>query len=276
MVVDASTPRELGSEAKQAAQSPWVGWMARVGLVAQGVSYGIVGVLALLLALGEGGSAESRTGALQTLAGSTLGLVLLVALAIGFGCYALWRLLQALLDREGEGTDGKGLAKRASYLGKAAIYGVLLIATIDIIGDGRGGGSNEKQQTAGVLDWPAGRWIVLGAGIAIGGYAVFQGFRAFSESFMDDMRGGLSRTERRSLRVLGITGLFARAVVFGLIAWFLIKAAVEFDPNEAVGLDGALHKLANAPWGPVLLGITAAGLVAYGLFCIAQARYRRV
>jgi hypothetical protein len=276
VVTDAPRPRELHAEAKQAARSPWVAWVARAGLVAQGVSYGIVGVLALLLALGRGGGAEDRSGAFQTLAGSTLGLGLLVALAAGFACYALWRLSQALLDREGEGTDAKGLGKRASYLGKALIYGALLVATIDIIADGRGGGSNEKQQTAGVLDWPAGRWIVLGAGIAIGVYAVFQGFRAFSESFMDDMRGGLSRTERRSLRVLGITGLFARAVVFALVAWFLIKAAVEFDPDEAVGLDGALLKLANAPYGPVLLGATAAGLLAYGLFCVAQARDREV
>jgi hypothetical protein len=76
--------------------------------------------------------------------------------------------------------------------------------------------------------------------------------------------------------VLGIVGLFARAVVFGLVAWFLVKAAVEFDPDEAVGLDGALRKLADAPYGPLLLGVTAAGLVAYGLFCVAQARYRRV
>jgi hypothetical protein len=276
MVVEAPRPREVHAEAKQAARSPWVAWAARVGLVAQGVSYGIVGVLALLLALGQGGSAESRTGALQKLAGSTLGVALLVALAVGFACYALWRLSQAVFDREGEGTDGSGLAKRASYFGKAAIYGVLLVATIDIVQDGRGGGSNEKQQTAGVLDWPAGRWIVLGVGIGIGAYAVFQGFRAFSESFMDDMRGGLGRGERQALRVLGIVGLFARAVVFGLVAWFLVKAAVEFDPDEAVGLDGALRKLADAPYGPLLLAVTAAGLVAYGLFCVAQARYRRV
>jgi len=276
MAVDVSTPRELGSEAKQAAQSPWVGWIARVGLVAQGVSYGIVGVLALLLALGEGGSAESRTGALQTLAGSTLGLVLLAALAIGFGCYAAWRLTQGILDREGEGTDAKGLAKRASYLGKAAIYGVLLVSTIGVIQDGRGGDSNEGKQTAGVFDWPAGRWIVLAVGIGIGVYALFQVFRAFSESFMDDMQGGLSKAEERSLRTVGIGGLLGRAIVFGLISWFLVKAAVEFDPNEAVGLDGALLKLANAPYGPVLLGITAAGLVLYGFFCVAQARYRRV
>ena len=64
--------------------------------------------------------------------------------------------------------------------------------------------------------------------------------------------------------------------MFGLIGWFLVKAALEFDADEAVGLDGALAKLVNAPYGPILLGLTAAGLIAYGLFCAAQARYRDV
>jgi len=277
MVADAPSARELGSEAKQAAQSPWVAWVARVGLVAQGISYCIVGVLALLLALGEGGSAESRTGALQTLAGDTLGLALLVALAVGFASYALWRLTQAIFDREGEGTDTKGLGKRATYAGKAVIYGYLCFATIDIIGDGRGGGSNEGKQTAGVFDWPAGRWLVLGVGVAFGCVALFQAYRAFSEKFMDDMKTErMSQTTQRVFETLGVVGLLARAIVFGLIGWFLVKAALEFDADEAVGLDGALAKLVHAPYGPLLLGLTAAGLIAYGLFCAAQARYRRV
>jgi len=82
--------------------------------------------------------------------------------------------------------------------------------------------------------------------------------------------------EERAVQVIGIAGLAARTVVFGLIGWFLVKAAIEYDPQEAVGLDGALARLAEAPYGPVLLGFTAAGLIAYGLFCVAQARYRRV
>jgi pimeloyl-ACP methyl ester carboxylesterase len=82
--------------------------------------------------------------------------------------------------------------------------------------------------------------------------------------------------EERAVQVIGIARLAARTVVFGLIGWFLVKAAIEHDPQEAVALDGALARLAEAPYGPVLLGFTAAGLIAYGLFCVAQARYRRV
>ena len=277
MVVDAPRARELGSEAKQAAQSPWVAWVARAGLIAQGISYCVVGVLALLLALGQGGSAESRTGALATLAGESLGMALLIALAVGFASYALWRLSQAIFDREGEGTDAKGLGKRATYLGKAILYGYLCVATIDIIADGRGGASNEDQQTAGVFDWPAGRWLVFGVGVAFGCVAGYQAYRAFTDKFMEDMKTErMSEASQRTLETLGVVGLLARAIVFGMIGWFLIKAALEYDPDEAIGLDGALSKLAHAPYGPLLLGLTAAGLIAYGLFCAAQARYRRV
>ena len=74
----------------------------------------------------------------------------------------------------------------------------------------------------------------------------------------------------------GTFGHLARMVVFGLIGIFLIKAAVEYDPNKAVGLDGALAKLANQPYGPVLLGIVAAGLIAFALYSLTDARYRRI
>ncbi len=273
---------EAASEAKQAARGPWVERLGRAGLVAQGVSYGLVGALALMLALGLGGEAESREGALRTLAGNTAGLAVLVALAIGFAGYAIWRLAQAIFDRDGEGTDGKGLAKRASRAGKAVIYAALCFTTVQIVLDGRrassgGGEPTEDSATAGVLGWPAGRWIVLGVGVAILGVAGYQVWRAFSEKFMKDMETSrLSPAAETAVEALGITGLLARGVVFGLVGIFLVKAALEYDPDEAIGLDGALATLAGASYGSILLGLTAAGLVAYGLFCVVQARYRRI
>lgn len=274
---------EAASEAKQAARGPWVERLGRAGLVAQGVSYGLVGALALMLALGLGGETESREGALRTLAGDAAGLAVLVALAVGFAGYAIWRLAQAIFDRDGEGTDGKGLAKRASRAGKAVIYAVLCFTTVQIVLDGRrssssgGGEPTEDSATAGVLGWPGGRWIVIGVGVAILGVAGYQVWRAFSEKFMKDMETSrLSPAAETTVKALGITGLLARGVVFGLVGIFLMKAALEYDADEAIGLDGALATLAGASYGSVLLGLTAAGLVAYGLFCVVQARYRRI
>lgn len=274
---------EVARATKRAGHSHWLGWVGRAGLVAKGVSYALVGLLAIAVAAGIGGRATGRQGALEIVADESYGMFLVLGLAAGFFAYALWRLAQAIFDRDNEGTDGKGLAKRASRAGKAVIYAALCFTTVQIVLDGRrsssggGGEPTEDSATAGVLGWPAGRWIVLGVGVAILGVAGYQVWRAFSEKFMKDMETSrLSPAAETAVEALGITGLLARGVVFGLVGIFLVKAALEYDPDEAIGLDGALATLAGASYGSVLLGLTAAGLVAYGLFCVVQARYRRI
>ncbi|MGZ4337955.1 MAG: DUF1206 domain-containing protein, partial [Gaiellaceae bacterium] len=100
--------------------------VARFGLVAQGISFGLVAVLAIELALGKGGKATDREGALQTLAHNGLGRVIVFVLGFGFGAYALWRLAQVFLGHDVEEKGGREeWWKRVSSLGKAAIYGAL-------------------------------------------------------------------------------------------------------------------------------------------------------
>ena len=86
----------------------------------------------------------------------------------------------------------------------------------------------------------------------------------------------MSHNVRRAFTALGVFGHIARAVVFTLIGYGLIRAAVDYDPDKAVGLDGALLKLANASYGPWVLGLVAAGLVGFAAYSVADARYRRV
>jgi Domain of Unknown Function (DUF1206) len=261
----------------------WYSWLARIGLVAKGVSYGIVGVLAVQLALGGGGKATSRQGALATLADEPLGRVLLAVLAAGFAAYAIWRFVQAFAEREDEG-DAKGEAKkwgkRAGYVGRGAIYAGLTFTTLKLLtGSGAGESQNQqaKQHTATVLDWPAGRWIVGLAGLAVAGAGAWNVYRGLARKFEKKWRiGNMSDVERRWGARAGILGHLARGVVFGLIGVFLTKAAIEYDPREAIGLDGALHKLAGTSYGTWLLGLTAVGLICYGLYCLVDARYRDV
>jgi hypothetical protein len=269
----------VAAGAKQASRSPWVGRLARLGLVAKGVSFGIVGVLAILVAVGEGGKTTDRQGALRTVGQHPLGRVLLVLLAAGFAAYALWRFAEALFDREAEGSGPKGIAKRLSFLGRGAIYAALFLSTMSILlGDGGGGsGQQEDRATAGVLGWPGGRWLVLAVGVAVAGVGLFNGYRAVSRSFCDKLRTDeMNETARRLATWIGTVGLLARMAVFGVAGWFLIKAAVEYRPRETVGLDGALAKLAGRPYGHWLLGAVAAGLFAYGLYSLVEARYRKV
>jgi hypothetical protein len=260
----------------------WYAVAARTGLVAKGVSYGIVGIVAIALALGVGGKATDRSGALELLAQNGFGKALLAALAIGFGAYALWRFVQAVADREDD--DGaKGVAKRlgkaAGYVGRGAIYAGLAFTTAKLLtgADEKPQNQKARETTAGVFDWPAGRWLVGLAGLAILGAGLWNAYRGLSTKFEDKWQTGkMSRAERIWGVRAGVVGHLARAVVFGLVGVFLTKAALEYAPKEAIGLDGALQKLAQASYGPVLLGLTAAGLIAYGIYCLVDARYRDV
>jgi len=169
----AETARHPGREARGEAEvgSGWYAWVARAGLLAKGVSFGIVGVLAIKLAVGDGGKATSRQGALQSLAQHWFGKVLLILLAVGFAAYALWRYIQAYAERDDDGEKGeaKKWGKRAGYVGRGLIYAGLTYSTIRILTGAEQQSQNEKahHSTAIVLSWPGGRWLVGIAGVAI-------------------------------------------------------------------------------------------------------------
>ena len=146
---------------------------------------------------------------------------------------------------------------------------------------GAGGSSSQNQRAhetaATVLSWPAGTWLVGVAGAVVIGVGLWNLYRGLSRKFEDKWRTGeMGATARKWGGRVGTYGHVARAVVFGLIGVFVIRAALQYDPKEAIGLDGALQKLASAAYGPYLLGLTAAGLIAYGLYCLVDARYRDV
>lgn len=268
--------------AKAQSGTGWYAVLARVGLVAKGVSFGIVGALAIKLALGDGGKATSRQGALQALAHQSFGKIALVLLAIGFAAYAIWRFVQAFAEREESDDKGaaKKWAKRAGYVGRGLIYAGLTFSTVKIVtGSGGGGSQNEKahKTAATVLSWPGGTWIVGIVGAAIVAAGLWNFYRGVARKFEDKWRTGeMGARARKWGGRAGLIGHIARAIVFTLIGIFVVKAAVDYNPKDAIGLDGALQKLAHASYGPYLLGLTAAGLLCYGLFCLVDARYRDV
>jgi hypothetical protein len=278
-----ATSAKPAQEVRRKAESGtgWYAWLARTGLVAKGVSYGILGFLAIEVAIGEGGKATSRTGALATLAQHPLGKLLLIVLAIGFAAYALWRVVQAFAERADE-PDAEGKAKkwgtRAGYLGRAAIYASLAYACVKILSGSHEQSQNQqaKQHTAEVFGWPAGRWIVAAVGLVIIGVGLWNLYRGVAQKFEDKWRGGMGQAAKKWGARIGTLGHIARAVVFTLVGLFITKAAIEYDPKEAIGLDGALQKLAEQSYGSWLLGITAAGLFAYGVYCLFDAWYRDV
>jgi hypothetical protein len=250
--------------------------LSRAGFVSRGLVYGIIGVLALKLAFGAGGKLASQQGALKTVAHQPFGKILLTLVAIGLGGYALWRFVRAAIGHGPEGSDSG--FDRVSAGASGIAYAALCALAAEILA-GSGGGSSDspKKATAGVIGWPAGTWIVGLAGAVMVGVALYQGYRGLTKKFLEDSKvEEMPPTVKLWISRLGTIGHLARAVVFGLIGIFLIKAAIDYNPSKAVGLDGALAKIVHHSYGPVLLGFVAAGLIAFALYSLSDARYRRI
>jgi hypothetical protein len=252
-------------------------WLARAGLVARGVSYGIVGILALQLAFGAGGKASTQRGALLTIAEQPFGRTLLIAMVIGLASYAFWRLVRAAIGHGTQDTDNAG--ERIAGAASGLAYIALSVTAVKIlIGANSGGGTNSpKRTTGGILDWTGGTTIIAAVGAILIGVALYQGYKGLSKKFLEDSNTAqMSRDVQRTFTAIGIFGHLARMVVFGLIGYGLIKAAVNYNPRNAVGLDGALGQVADLSYGPLLLGVVAVGLIGFALYSIADARYRKI
>jgi hypothetical protein len=268
--------REARAAGEAVAQAPPFEWLARAGLVARGVVYAIVGVLAVKLALGDGGKATNQQGALETIARQPFGKAMLILMAIGLAGYAVWRLTRAALGHGREaGDDGK---ERLDGLASGIGYGLLCATAIKLLlGTGSSGSGSPDKATGGVLGWPGGTWLVGIAGVIVVGVGLEQGYKGVKRKFLEK-----SKTEQMGPRMerfftaAGVFGHLSRMAVFALIGYFLIRAAIDYDPDKAVGLDGALAALGQASYGPVLLGVVAAGLVGFASYSMLDARYRRV
>ena len=251
-------------------------WLSRAGFVARAAIYAIIGVLALKLAIGEGGKLTDQQGALKTVAGQPFGSILLTLLAIGLGGYSLWRLFRAALGRGPEGSDSG--FQRLAALASGLAYGALCVLAVEIlIGSGSSSSSDPKSSAAGILGWPGGPWIVAAIGLVTVGVALYQGYRGITQKFLDE-----SKTEEMSPacpqvdRTLGNRWASRTDGRVRPHRRLPHQGGGEYDPNKAVGLDGALAKLAQQAYGSVLLGIVAAGLIAFALYSLSDARYRRI
>ena len=214
--MSSSRCKDLGDKAKRegdnlAGAKP-LGWLARAGLVARGLVYLIIGVLALELALGEGGKAANQQDALKTIADQSFGKALLVLVAIGLAGYALWRLIRAAVGHGAEQRDSG--SDRVAALASGIAYGVLCVTAVEIISRLRHRSSGTpKEATGGVLGWSGGTVLVAIAGAALIGVAVYQAYKGLAKKFLDDAKTGeMSEGVRKGYTALGVFGHVARAV----------------------------------------------------------------
>lgn len=254
--------------------------LVRAGFVARAVTYGVIGALALAIAVGAGtmGTAPNQQGALALIARAPLGLAALVVICAGLLAYALWKLTLGIWGRGPEGGGGPELKDRVANLAGGVAYLVFFAVAIRAVSGSSGNQSGEpKHAAAGVLGWSGGQVIVGIAGAALIAISAYQCYDAVRGSFAEDSKlEQMSPKERRLFMILGHLGLSARALVFALVGYFLLRTAIDFNPGSAVGVDGALARLHHQPFGPWLVGLAAVGLLTFAAFSLVEARYRRL
>jgi Domain of Unknown Function (DUF1206) len=270
----ATAPRAAQHGATQAAGSVWMARLGRLGLGARGVLYVLLAYLAVRVAFGQPNRATDKQGALHTVARQPFGHILLAGLAVGFGGYALWQLTMAFMGGSARaGSDMK--AKRVIALVNGVLYGFFCASTIALAAGSSGSAGGDKPEadvTAKVMQHSFGRILVGVVGAAVIVIGAVMAWRALSGKREVELQS-MRRSVRQGIEALAKVGLTAKAVIVAAAGVLVVQAALAFDPSKAKGLDGTLKSFAHTPIGPWLLVLIAGGVLAFGAYSLAAARY---
>jgi hypothetical protein len=256
---------------------PWVGWVARTGYVAKGVIYVTIGLLAMQEALGAGGRSPGPNGAMRSIESQPFGRSMLALLALGLVGYALWKLLQGIMDPDDKGSDAHGILRRIGYVGSGAIHGVLaFIAAQSIMGE-EDTSEDVMMASALVYQPPFGQLVVGLVGLIAIGVGFYQLYAAYEAKFRGELKlDEMSSPQEKLVTLAGRIGTAARGLAIGAAGAFVVLAAYRYDPSQTRGLDEALEALQRQPLGSYMLGTVAVGLLVYGVFMLLVAYYRRI
>lgn len=268
-----------GETAEAAAEyaAPWIERLARIGFAAKALLYGTVGLLAARLAVGNGGRTAGARGAMTSVQEAPFGRLLLGFVALGLVGYAVWRVVQAVLDPERRGRTAKGLALRFSFAARGLIHGALAISAFRLaVGNPpEGDGNDAERWAARVLGITGGRSLLWIVALSIGAFGLYQLYRAFAAKLSKQLQfGKISAELGRWIIGVSRVGIAARGIVFIMVALLLGSAAWRQSPSRAGGIDDALQSLAGLGKWPFMA--IAIGLIAYGAYELLNARYRRI
>jgi hypothetical protein len=270
--------REAKFAGRRAANSRYVDWLARAGLTARGVIYVLIGILAIEIAFGNSGHKADQSGAVRVVASTPVGALLLWLLVAGFVGMALWRLSEALYGAPGP--DGRKASNRLTAGFKAVLYGFIAFGIMKYALGLGAPKSSDKQTvdlTSTAMREPGGRLLVGIVGLVLIGAGAYLAWQAFQKKFVSDLRTAeMSPPVRRAVIACGRVGGIARGIVFGAAGLFLLVAAVTARAHQAKGIDATLRAFTKTPAGPWLLVLVAVGLVLFGIYSMAEARWRKV
>jgi hypothetical protein len=202
---------------------------------------------------------------------------MLTLLAAGLAGYALWKLVQGIMDPDEKGSDAHGILRRIGYVGSGVIHGGLaFLAAQSVFG---AEDSSEDAMTASAMAFqpPIGPMLVGLVGLIVIGVGLYQLYAAYEAKFLPELKlNQMGGTQERWVTFAGRIGTAARALAIGVAGAFLVLAAYQSDPSETHGLGEALESVQHQPLGSYMLGTIAVGLLLYGAFMFAVARYRRI
>ncbi len=254
-------------------------WMARGGYASRGVVYLIIGLFAMLAAIGSG-EAQGSKGALEKLMSQPAGAILIAAMIIGLIGYVVWRLIQAIGDADRHGTDIKGLAIRGGLLVSALTYTALAIFAATQLGivtgssdSGSGGGGGFAQTVAGFI---GSQWVATGLSIIFVGVGIAHWYKALTGKFKDHFAA--SEDKMKIIAPISAIGLCARGTVFFILAFMLFYRGLTAgeEGGSTPGMKDALKFIQNLPMGDVLLGVMSIGIALFALYSFCEAVWRKV
>jgi len=252
----------------------WVEHFARFGYATKGAIYIFIGVLTAMAAFNQGGQTTGRKGAFLEIAQQPFGQVLLSLVGIGFVGYGVWRFIQSIRDAENQGDDPKGLIIRTGYILSGLLYFYFAYYAYQLVSASSGNNGGSKFLVAKMLQWSIGEWLVGLLALIVLAKGIYQVHKVTSGKYNKDVRDSQMREEiKKTYRSLGQFGLIARALIFGIISFFLVKAAMTSDAAQAKGTSGVFSFISSTG-GPLLMGIVAIGLIGFGIFEFVKARYK--
>jgi Domain of Unknown Function (DUF1206) len=262
--------------ATQIAQNSVFERFARAGYVVSGLLHLTIGYLAIRIALGSGGGNADQSGALAAVAAKPGGIVALWVAVLAFLVMGLWRLVETALGRS---TDPKSQGAASEVLDRAKAFALAVVYfafAYSAFGFARGAGKSTGEQNAGMsarlMQTGAGTIALIAVGVVIVAVGAYHVYKGASHNFLDDLKGKSSDLVRR----LGMVGYIAKGLAIAGAGGLVIVAASRSEPNKATGLDGALKTLGAQPYGAALLTAAGLGIITYGLYSFAMARYTKM
>jgi type IV secretory pathway VirB2 component (pilin) len=259
---------EATTAARRASDSRVVEWGARLGYATSGVIHLLIAWIALKVAWGIGGGSKKAdtSGAMQTLASSGAGLALLWVCMVGFLLLGVWQLSEAAFHQVEAPDRLKAVAKGVMYL-------FFAWSTFRVAQGANSSASKQTQDfTATLMGSPGGRLLVAVVGLVVLGIAGYHVYKGWTKKFLEDLREHPGQWAVTAGRI----GYIAKGIALVVVGFFFLVAAWQANPDKAQGLDGALKSLKDAPFGPFVLTLVAAGIATYGVYSFARSRYARV